>query len=173
MIQPFNITRGGIEYTVYEGSENGKSRLYMETVAPNSEGLRERWYWVSLYMEAGNMSEIGEASYIKTLWKRADLSPAGNVIKGTQQEEPMETKAAEIIEFVEMAHVSRPILMFMANGLVRYNLGFNHLPIFDALTGAVKTYTAYEESTPPTNDYNTWNEGDPLPEILTEPTPEP
>lgn len=152
MTQQFNITRGSKESQVIIGTTTeGKSRLYFEDVEVGSDGLKERWFFVSLYVGTDRTLGIGEVNHIKTEWCKAKLSPTGEIIFGTEITELMITNESDITTFIAM--FGTPILMSMTNGLVRDIWGFNHLPVFNTTTGAILTYTGAQESSLPTNDY--------------------
>jgi hypothetical protein len=177
MVQEFQITRGGKTYKAVIGvTEEKETRLYLEDDEPGELGLKVRKYILKLEVifegyrkEPDAISGYrGNVAAIRTEWAESKISPTGEVIPGTATEIVMITNQDDIKVFTAL--FGNPILMSGLNGLIRDSMGFNHLPVFDTTTGQVKEYSPYEESTPPTGDYNTYKIGDPKPEILNEPT---
>lgn len=165
----FPITRAGNTYDVTIGvTPEGKSRLYFETQFTDEvHGLRYRYYWLGFNTRTSINSTEGELDYIQTLWKKVAISPSGTLIPGTESLDEMITNNHDIAFFI--SGLGMPILMSILNGFVRSNLGFNHLPVFETSNFTLKSYSEFLESTEPTNDYNTYVSGDPLPDSLTEP----
>lgn len=151
MEQKFNVIRGSKTSEINIGvTTTGNSRLYFEDTEVNEEGLKTRWFFKNLYIDTTN-DGLGEVNLIRTEWRKATLSPVGNIILGTESTEWMITNEADIKSFISM--FGFPILMSMANGLVRSVWGFNNLPIFNTTNGSVKIYTEEEENSEPTNNY--------------------
>lgn len=169
MVLELTETRGGKQqkYVVGITEDTGKSRIYIEDVEPDPVlGQRKRKFFTHLSVDADPLSAVGEVTAIRTEWREIILSATGLPMFGTDVLVFMITNPEDIAEFIQK--FGMPIIMAMVNGVVRDNMGFNHLPIFDSITGAVKVYSDYETGTPPTWDYHTYKKGDPKPEILTE-----
>lgn len=148
MINPVTVIRGGKEYELHKGQVNGKTKLYFQTVTPDSEGLYERLWFRKLLIDTEDTC-IGEVNLIKAEIHTAKISPDGNVIDGTVTADPMKTNDPDMDDLIPMFE---DILNFLANGIVRNHLGFNNMPVYDS-EGEVIEYTEAEENSEPTNDY--------------------
>lgn len=177
MIAPILFKRNNVEYELYRGVENGESTLYFQTVLTDEDNLKDRWYFVSLYIDTDRTISKGKVVSIRTEWNKVRVSTADNIVANLGVE-IMITRPSEVELFCTI--FGGDILSFMANGLVRDNWGFNHLPVIDTrptIDGEPNpnfrlpmVYTNGEESTLPTGDYNTYS-GGPIPVLI--PTPEP
>lgn len=178
MITPILFKRNNVEYELYRGVENGQTTLYFQTVVPDEDNLNTRWYFVSMYVDTDRSKSFGgKVVSIRTEWSKVRVSIAGNVVANLGIE-TMITRTNEVELFCTI--FGGDILSFMANGLVRDNWGFNHLPVIDTrptIDGEPNpnfrqpmVYTNGEESTLPTGDYSTYS-GGPVPALI--PTPEP
>jgi hypothetical protein len=181
MIQPFNEIRGGIEYQIFSGEENGQNILYVESVEPIYKGLRERWYWSGLIADGNKITKNGNVRDIKTEWTRTYVFPDGSFPVSDEEPDWSTTKDSDIPEFVK--GLGAALRAAFLNIWVRERMGFNHLPIIDTRPvvdgepnvnyGKPREYSDFLKGTPRTNDYKNWHEGDPLPASIIEPTPEP
>jgi hypothetical protein len=91
----------------------------------------------------------------------------------------MITKPSEVALFNTIFGID--ILSFMANGLVRQNWGFNHLPVIDTrptIEGQPNPnfrlpmeYSEELENTLPSGDYESYS-GGPIPALIPIPTPQ-
>lgn len=160
MIEPVVITRGGKQYNVFRGVETGESTLYIESVLPIEKGLKERFYFISLYIEADKTDKKGRVNLIKTEWRRSLISPTEEVFDEFT-EVWVNTNAQDRAVFNTM--FGNPILMSMVNGLIRDPWGYDELPVYDTrLTiegvsnpnfGLLRVYTEIEELSQPTKKY--------------------
>lgn len=175
-ILQFPITRNNKIYNITIGvTPDNKSRLYFETDFTDEElELKHRYYLMGFNASTINSVE-GEIQHIKTTWRKVAISPNGNLIAGTESFEEMITNKQDIAFFI--GGLGMPILMSMLNGFVRDKLGFNHLAVFQTSPGnpeqpmgSIINYSEFMLSTAPTNDYDTYIPGSPLPDSLIEPT---
>lgn len=165
----FVIKRENKEYNVHIGIDaEGNSTLYLEDVLPDElYQQKTRRYITELKIVFDRNLCNGNVASIATQWGIATVSNSGLIIPKTEELELMITSTEDIKVFTLMLQVSNPILMSALNGHVRSLMGFNHFPVFNP-DGTIKQLTSFEQSTAPTWDYGTWEEGDELPESIVE-----
>lgn len=182
MVNTINTTRENTAYTIKMGvGSNNKYTLFMEEADGDEDLLRHRWLFRSLIVETEVVEEDNEVytnvTKIETRWCKVRVSSTGKTLQGFQEIEVVITNQEDIEAFILMyATIMSPAII---NGLMRDVMGHNHLPVIDTRKtidgepnpnfGLPFLMTEYLKTVPPTKDYNNWKQGDPLPEILTEP----
>jgi hypothetical protein len=150
-IQTIQFRRGEKDYVEHLGTDaTGQSVHYIEEVAPDiATGLPAIWQPMDTLILRG---QKGSTAQIRTSFERVLIAPNGEQMKATGRMERYYTNQQDILYFV--AGFGMPIMMSEANLFVRRGLGFNNLPIWNAQTGQVISYTPEQENSEPTNDYH-------------------
>ena len=170
MIQQIPITRGGKQYTHYQGTDDvtGDEVDYIDQVLPD-----EKTGWPVRFEPAKTTIERaakGAIAYILTDYRRVLVDMNGNTVPGTETRFIPGGGSLTLLtnkqdEKYFAAGLGPHIKRSGTNGWVRGMLGFNNLPVFDQ-AGSVIAYTPEQEAEAPTNDYH------PLP-VANEPAPDP